>query len=78
MLIVTESEIILGMAIDYLLLFDKHIYTAVKKGYNFSNMILSNIKGANIGTYISLFKCYVKQILELWCCNLHATLYVSN
>ena len=28
---VTESEIILGMTIDDLLLFDKHIYTAVKK-----------------------------------------------
>ena len=39
LLTVTESEIILGMTIDDLLLFDKHIYTAVKKGYNFSNMI---------------------------------------
>ena len=27
-------------------------------------MILSNIKGANIETYISLFKCYVRPILE--------------
>ena len=61
---VTESEIIIGMTIDDLLLFDKHIYTAVKKGYNFSNMILSNIKGANTETYISLFKCYVRPILK--------------
>ena len=61
---VTESEIIFGMTINDLLLFDKHIYTKVKKGYNFSNMILSNIKGSNIETYISLFKCYVRLILE--------------
>ena len=60
LLTVNESEIILGMTIDDLLFFDKHIYTAVKKGYNF-NMILSNIKGVNIETYISLFKCYVKK-----------------
>ena len=64
LLAVTESEIILDMTIDDLLLFDKHIYTAVKKGCNFSNMILSNIKGANIETYIFLFKCYVNPILE--------------
>ena len=67
MLAVTESEIILGMTIDdNLLFFDKHIYTAVEKGYNFSNMLLSNIKGANIETYrpMSLFKCYVRPILE--------------
>ena len=64
MLTVTESEIILGMTFDDLLLFDKHIYVAVKKGYNFSNMILSNIKGANVETYIFLFKCYVRPILE--------------
>ena len=31
LLTVTESEIILGMTIDDLLLFDKHIYTTVKK-----------------------------------------------
>ena len=48
LLTVTESEIILGMTIEDFLLFDKHIYTSVKKGYNFSNMILSNIKGANL------------------------------
>ena len=64
MLTVTESEIILSMTIDDLLLFDKYIYTAVKKGYNFSNMILSNNKSANIETYIYLFKCYVRPILE--------------
>ena len=27
-------------------------------------MILSNIKGVNIETYISLFKCYVRSFLE--------------
>ena len=61
---VTESEIILGTTIDNLLLFDKHVYTAVQKGYNINNMILLNIKCANIETYISLLKCYVRPILE--------------
>ena len=41
-----------------------HIYSVVQKGYNIINMILSNIKGANIETYISLLKCYVRPILE--------------
>ena len=58
------SEIILGMTIDNLLLLDKHIYSVVQKGYNISNMILSNIKGANIEMYASLFKCYIRPILE--------------
>ena len=78
LLTVTESEIILGMTTDDLLLFDKHIYTAVQKGYNFSNMILSNIKGANIETYISLFKCYVRPILEYGAVIYMPHLYVSN
>ena len=55
MLTVTESKIILGMTIDDLLHFDKHVYAADKKGYNFSKMILSNNEGANIETYIYLY-----------------------
>ena len=61
---VTKSEIILGIIIDNLLLFDKHIYSVVQKGYNISGTILSNIKGATIETDTSLFKCYVRPILE--------------
>ena len=63
MLTVTESEIILGITIDNLLLFDKHTYFAIQKEYITSNMILYNIKGANIKMYISLFKFYVSPIL---------------
>ena len=36
-------------------------------------MILSNIKSANIETYISLFKCYVRPILEYG-----AVIYISH
>ena len=35
LLAVSESEIILGMTVDNLLVFDKHIYSAVRKGYNY-------------------------------------------
>ena len=61
---VTESEIILGMTIENLLLFDEHIYSVVQIRYNINNMILLNIKDGNTETYISLFKCYVRPILK--------------
>jgi hypothetical protein len=47
-----------------MLLFDKHIYNAIRKASNICNMIISNIKNVNIDTYITLFKCYVRPVLD--------------
>jgi hypothetical protein len=60
----TEVERILGVLVDSKLNFKEHIYTCVKKAYCISNLITNNLSFLSLNTRVSLFKCYVRPVLE--------------
>jgi hypothetical protein len=58
------SEKILGVIVDCKLTFREHIYQSINKASRICNLIVMNMKYADVNSLVRLYKCFARPILE--------------